>query len=75
MILWKLSSRFSLTFSNNLRICNAAYDSCPGFLVTIVSVLFARYALKQKQQLSALVFATMCVLWEVHAEAEGTVKH
>lgn len=52
MILWKLSSGFSLTFLHNLPICNTAYDSYPGYLVTIGSVLFARYALRQKNQLS-----------------------
>ena len=52
MILRKLSSGFSLTFSHNLPVCNTAYDSYPGCLVTILSVLFAGYALRQKKQLS-----------------------
>jgi hypothetical protein len=37
--------------------------------------LFARYTMRQKKQLSVLALAAMCVLWEVHAEAEETVKH
>ena len=49
---WRLSYGFSLTFSYNLPVCNTAYDSYPGCLVTIVSVLFARYALRQKKQLN-----------------------
>ena len=52
MILWKLSSGFSLTFLHNLTMCNTTYDSYPGCLVTIGSVLLARYALRQKNQLS-----------------------
>jgi len=63
MILWKLSSGFSLTFLQNLPICNTAYDSYPGYLVTIGSVLFARYALRQNNQLSverAFLGYSMC---------------
>ena len=69
MILWKLSSGFSPTFSHALPICNTAYDSYPVWLPLLVyclqDMLWGR---RNNWVLSVLVLATICVLWEVHVE-------
>jgi len=78
MILWKPPSGFSLTFSHNLPICNTAYDSYPGCMVTTVSVLFARCALRQKKQSSverAWLGYHMRSVGGTWGGSEETVKH